>query len=62
MDRTLRLLACQIEIPRVVSKEQKTAHLNALAKKIADYFKISSTLIQIKSGHKSDEKIIEILE
>jgi len=43
MYRTLRLLACQIEIPRVVSKEQKTAHLNALAKKIADYLSESET-------------------
>ncbi len=32
-----------------------------ISKKIAKYFKISTTLIQIKTGHKSQEKIIEIL-
>jgi len=31
-----------------------------IIKKIAKYFKISTALVQIKSGHKSSEKIIEI--
>ena len=31
-----------------------------IIKKIAKYFKISTSLVQIKSGHKSSEKIIEI--
>jgi uncharacterized protein len=33
-----------------------------IIKKIAKYFKISTALVQIKSGHKSSEKIIEILQ
>ena len=33
-----------------------------IIKKIAKYFKISTGLVQIKSGHKSSEKIIEILK
>ena len=33
-----------------------------IIKKIAKYFKISTSLVQIKSGHKSSEKIIEILQ
>jgi len=33
-----------------------------IIKKIAKHFKISSALVQIKSGHKSSEKIIEILK
>ena len=32
-----------------------------IIKKIAKHFKISTSLVQIKSGHKSSEKIIEIL-
>ena len=32
-----------------------------IIKKIAKHFKISTALVQIKSGHKSSEKIIEIL-
>jgi uncharacterized protein (TIGR00251 family) len=35
---------------------------NEIIKKIAKHFKISSALVQIKSGHKSSEKIIEILQ
>ena len=46
----------------IKSKPIKGKANKEIIKKIADYFKISSTLIQIKSGHKSDEKIIEILE
>ncbi|WP_371504722.1 DUF167 domain-containing protein [Nitrosopumilus adriaticus] len=33
-----------------------------IIKKIAKQFGISSSLVQIKSGHKSRDKIIEILE
>ena len=33
-----------------------------IIKKIAKHFKISTSLVQIKSGHKSSEKIIEILQ
>ncbi|MGY5150829.1 MAG: DUF167 domain-containing protein [Candidatus Nitrosopumilus sp. bin_6a] len=33
-----------------------------IIRKIAKHFKISTSLVQIKSGHKSSEKIIEILE
>ncbi len=33
-----------------------------IIKKIAKYFKISTSLVQIKSGHKSSKKIIEILQ
>ena len=46
----------------IKSKPIKGKANKEIIKKIADYFKISSTLVQIKSGHKSDEKIIEILE
>ncbi len=31
-----------------------------IIKTIAKHFKISTTLVQIKSGHKASEKIIEI--
>ena len=33
-----------------------------IIKKIAKHFKISTSIVQIKSGHKSSEKIIEILQ
>ena len=33
-----------------------------IIKKVAKYFEISTTLVQIKSGHKSSEKIIKILQ
>ena len=33
-----------------------------IIKKIAKHFEISTNLVQIKSGRKSSEKIIEILE
>ena len=35
---------------------------NEIIKKIANHFEISSALVQIKSGRKSSEKIIEILQ
>ena len=31
-----------------------------IIKKIAKHFKISTSLVQIKAGHKSQEKVIEI--
>jgi predicted amidohydrolase len=34
MNANLRLLACQIEIPPVANKEEKTRHLNVVAEKI----------------------------
>jgi len=33
-----------------------------IIKKIAKHFGVSSTLIQIKSGHRSREKVVEILQ
>jgi len=33
-----------------------------IIKKIAKYFAISTTAIEVKSGHKSKEKIIEIFQ
>ncbi len=47
MDRNLRLLACQIEIPRVVSKEQKTDHLKIVVKKIINHLAESSKSVDL---------------
>jgi uncharacterized protein (TIGR00251 family) len=33
-----------------------------IIKKIAKHFKISAASVQIKSGHKSSDKIIEVLQ
>ncbi len=44
------------------SKPIKGEANKEIIKKIAKHFKISTSLVQIKSGHKSSEKIIEILE
>ena len=44
----------------IKSKPIKGEANKEIIKKIAKHFKISSTLIQIKSGHKTSEKIIEI--
>ena len=46
----------------IKSKPIKGEVNKEIIKKIAKYFKISTALIQIKSGHKSSEKIIEILQ
>ena len=46
----------------VKSKPTKGEANKEIIKKIAKHFKISTGLIQIKSGHKSSEKIIEILQ
>lgn len=46
----------------VKSKPVKGEANKEIIKRIAKYFKISTSLVQIKSGHKSSEKIIEILQ
>jgi hypothetical protein len=46
----------------IKSKPIKSEANKEIIKKIAKYFKISTTLVQIKSGHKLSEKIIEILK
>ena len=49
----------QIDIG-IKSKPIKGEANKEIIKKIAKYFSISTGTIQIKSGHKSKEKIIEI--
>ena len=44
----------------IKSKPIKGEANKEIIKKIAKHFKISTALVQIKSGHKSSEKIIEI--
>ena len=44
----------------IKSKPIKGEANKEIIKKIAKHFKISTTLVQIKAGHKSQEKIIEI--
>ena len=44
----------------IKSKPIKGQANKEIIKKLAKHFGISSTLIQIKTGHKSQEKIIEI--
>ena len=44
----------------IKSKPIKGEANKEIIKKIAKYFAISTTAIQIKSGHKSKEKIMEI--
>ena len=46
----------------IKSKPVKGEANKEIIKKIAKYFKISTSLVEIKSGHKSSEKIIEILQ
>ena len=46
----------------IKSKPVKGEANKELIKKIAKHFKISTNSVQIKSGHKSSEKIIEILQ
>ena len=46
----------------IKSKPIKGEANKEIIKKIAKHFKISTSLVQIKSGHKSSEKIIEILQ
>lgn len=51
----------QIEIG-IKSEPLKGEANKEIIKKIAKQFGISNSLVQIKSGHKSRDKIIEILE
>lgn len=51
----------QIKI-RVRTKPVKGEVNKEIIRKIAKHFKISTSLVQIKSRHRSSEKIIEILE
>ncbi|QMU55526.1 MAG: DUF167 domain-containing protein [Nitrosopumilus sp.] len=44
----------------IKSKPIKGEANKEIIKKIAKHFRISTTCVQIKSGHKSSEKIIEI--
>ncbi|QLH04360.1 DUF167 domain-containing protein [Nitrosopumilus oxyclinae] len=44
----------------IKSKPIKGEANKEIIKKIAKHFKISTALVQIKSGHKTSEKIIEI--
>ena len=46
----------------IKSKPIKGEANKEIIKKIAKHFKISAAVVQIKSGYKSSEKIIEILE
>jgi uncharacterized protein (TIGR00251 family) len=46
----------------IKSKPIKGKANKEIIKKIEKHFKISRSLVQIKSGHKSSEKIIEILQ
>jgi len=45
----------------IKSKPVKGEANKEIIKKIAKHFKISTVLIQIRSGHKSQEKIMKIL-
>jgi len=45
----------------IKSKPHKGEANKEIIKRIAKHFEVSSSLVQIKSGHKSREKIIEIL-
>ena len=46
----------------IKSKPIKGEANKKIIKKLAKYFGVSTTLVQIKSGHKSREKIIEVLQ
>ena len=46
----------------IKSKPVKGEANKEIIKKLAKHFGISTALVQIKSGHKSREKIIEILQ
>ena len=46
----------------IKSKPIKGEANKEIIKKLAKHFGVSTTLVQIKSGHKSREKIIEILQ
>ena len=44
----------------IKSKSIKGEANKEIIKKLAKYFRVSTSLIQIKSGHKSKQKIIQI--
>lgn len=44
----------------IKSKPIKGEANKEIIKKLAKHFRISSSLVQIKSGHKSNQKIIQI--
>lgn len=46
----------------VKSKPVKGEVNKEIIKKLAKHFRVSTTLVHIKSGHKSHQKIIEILQ
>ncbi len=46
----------------IKSKPIKGEANKEIIKKVAKYFGVSTTLVHIKSGHKSQQKIIEILQ
>jgi len=46
----------------VKSKPLKGEANKEIIKKLAKHFGVSSTCVQIKSGHKSRQKVIEILQ
>jgi len=46
----------------IKSKPLKGEANKEIIKKIAKQFDVSTSLVQIKSGHKSREKIVEILQ
>jgi len=46
----------------VKSKPAKGEANKEIIKKLAKHFSVSTTCVQIKSGHKSHQKIIEILQ
>ena len=45
----------------IKSKPVKGEANKEIIKKLAKHFKVSTTRVQIKTGHKSQQKIIEIL-
>lgn len=46
----------------IKSKPVKGEANKEIIKKLAKYFGVSSSLVKIKTGHKSQQKIIEILQ
>ncbi|NOQ45050.1 MAG: DUF167 domain-containing protein [Nitrosopumilus sp.] len=59
--KVLEIIGDEITIG-IKSKPIKGEANKEIIKKIAKHFKISTALVQIKSGHKSSEKIIEVLQ
>ncbi len=46
----------------IKSKPVKGEANKEIIKKLAKHFGVSTTLVRIKSGHKSQQKIVEILQ